>query len=104
MDEALQTRCISSLHTTFELYPKFERWYLQRASSLAGTTSNSGSELMLKLQNKGNWVEAARLALDFSLGSSPHQVPGGDGSPGGPGAHLRKVCRSQGNTSARTVG
>jgi protocatechuate 3,4-dioxygenase beta subunit len=55
------------------------------ASSLAGTTSNSGSELMLKLRNMGAWVEAdARLVLDFSLGSSPDQLPGG-GGPGGPG-------------------
>jgi protocatechuate 3,4-dioxygenase beta subunit len=55
------------------------------ASSLAGVTSNSGSQLMLSLRNKGSWVEAdARLILDLSLGSSPDQVPGG-GGPGGPG-------------------
>jgi protocatechuate 3,4-dioxygenase beta subunit len=54
-------------------------------SSLAGTTSNSGSQLMLTLRNKGAWVEAdARVILDLSLGSSPDQVPGA-GGPGGPG-------------------
>jgi len=53
-------------------------------SSLPGVTSNSGSELMLALRNKGSWVEAdARLLLDFSLGSSSDQLPGG-GGPGGP--------------------
>ena len=57
------------------------------SSSLAGVTSNSGSQLMLSLRNKGAWVEAdAKLILDLSLGSSPDQVPGGGaGGPGGPG-------------------
>ena len=55
-------------------------------SSLPGMTSNSGSELMLTLRNKGSWVEGdARLLLDFSLGSSSDQLPGGGGGPGGPG-------------------
>lgn len=55
------------------------------ASSLASTTSNSGSHLMLGLRNKSAWVEAdARLVLDLSLGNSPDQTPGG-GGPGGPG-------------------
>lgn len=55
------------------------------ASSLAGTTSNSGSELMLTTRRKASWVEAdARLILNLSLGSSPDQQPGG-GGPGGPG-------------------
>ena len=54
------------------------------ASSLGGTTTNSGSQLMLNMRNKGAWVEAdARLILDLRLGSSPDQQPGG-GGPGGP--------------------
>jgi protocatechuate 3,4-dioxygenase beta subunit len=54
------------------------------ASSLPGTTSGSGSQLMLVLRNRGGWAEGdARLILDQSLGSSPDQTPGG-GGPGGP--------------------
>lgn len=63
----------------------------QGASSLGLTTSNSGSQLMLTMRNKGGWVEAdARLIVDLSLGSSPDLTgpegggPGG-GGPGGPG-------------------
>lgn len=71
-----------TLNTTDSIY--------NGASSTGTITSNSGSNLMLTLRNKGSWVEAdAKLICDLSLGSSPDQVPGGDGGgpgqPGGPG-------------------
>lgn len=53
-------------------------------SSSTGTiTTNSGSYLMLVLNQKPSWVEAtATLVCDLSLGSSPDQ-PDGGGGPGG---------------------
>jgi len=73
---AYGTRARDTLNTTDGIY--------NGGSSTGTITASAGSNLMLKLRNKTNWIEAdARLICDLSLGSSPDQAPGG--GPGGPG-------------------